>query len=123
MRICTRVLRIISILFTHTAQPFFVNDSGLKSSDPTIDTVINSLCQEDTYTIKLSFGVKVPNTVECQFKENITVVNGGKIRVPSNLTLETGEEYCYRACMDNNSVCISSSMASTVVVNNTAQKE
>ena len=89
-------------MFSYTAQPLIINDTGLKSTDPSINVSVNSLCEEDRFIIKVHFGVRPSSSaMGCNIKENITIINGGIVKVPSTVIQETGEEYCYHALLTN----------------------
>ena len=84
--------------------PFFVDDSGLAKKHPYITVSLNSLCLPDNYTITVDFGVISSsynngsyNNGSCKILQNVTMVNGGKVKVPPNVTLEENKMYCYAA--------------------------
>ena len=84
--------------FTFTAHPILVNDSGLTSSPSYINISVNSLCQDDQYTITVQFGVRAASSMDCVFQQNVTIMNGGKVDVPSDMS---GQEFCYTAVLSN----------------------
>ena len=83
---------------TFTAHPLLVDDSGLTSSPPYINISVNSLCQDDEYTITVQFGVRAASSMDCVFQQNVTIMNGGKVDVPSDIS---GQEFCYTAVLNN----------------------
>ena len=78
-----------------TAHSLLVDDSGLTSSPPYINVSVNSLCQDDNYTITVELGVRID--MVCFFLENVTAENG-TAEVPSNMSQV---EYCYRAVLSD----------------------
>ena len=85
----------ISHLFPCTAHPLLVDDRGLTSNPPYINVSVNSLCQDDKYIITVQFGVRADGSMDCNFQQNATAING-IVEVPSSIT---GQEYCYRAVL------------------------
>ena len=86
---------------TFTAHPILVDDSGLNSSPPYINISVNSLFQDDEYTITVQFGVRAAGSMGCEFQQNVTIMNGGKVDVPSDISLGNDQEYCYTAVFSN----------------------
>ena len=85
---------------TFTAHPILVDDSGLTSSQsPYINISVNSLCQDDEYTINVQFGVRAASSMDCVFQQNVTIINGGRVDVPSDISLGNNLEYCYTAVL------------------------
>ena len=78
-----------------TAHSLLVDDSGLTSSPPYINVSVNSLCQDDNYTITVQFGVRAAGSMNCNLQQNVTAINGST-KVPSKFP---GQEYCYRAVL------------------------
>ena len=89
---------MISLSLTFTAQPVSVDDSGLNSSDPHINVSVNSLCQDDMYTITVLFGIRAAGSMGCEFQQNMTIMNGGKVDVPSDIS---GQGFCYTAVLSD----------------------
>ena len=58
---------------------------------------MNSLCQDDNYTITVQFGVRILEDMVCFFLENVTAENG-TAEVPSNMSQG---DYCYRAVLSD----------------------
>ena len=56
---------------------------------------MNSLCQDDTYTITVHFGVRAAGSMDCNFQQNVTAING-IAEVPSSILVQ---KYCYRAVL------------------------
>ena len=79
----------------YTAHRLLVDDSGLINSPPYINVSVNSLCQDDKYTIIVQFGVRAAGSMDCNFQQNVTAING-TAEVPSSVP---GQEYCYRAVL------------------------
>ena len=80
------------------AHPFLVNDSGLNSSVPHINVSVNSLCQDDEYTITVQFGIRASGSVGCEFQQNVTIMNGGRVDIPSDITLGPGHNTVIMRC-------------------------
>ena len=66
-----------------------------------INVSVNSLCQDDEYTIIVQFGVRASGSMGCEFQQNVTITNGGRAYIPSDITLGPGQEYCYYAVLSN----------------------
>ena len=88
---------------TFTARQLLVDDSGLNSSDPHINISVNSLCQDDMYTITVQFGVRAVGYMGCEFQQNVTIMNGGRVDVPSDIIMlhQFGQKYCYIAVLSD----------------------
>ena len=84
---------------TFTAHLILVDESGLNSSPPYINISVNSLCQDDEYTITVQFGVRAASSMDCVFQQNVTIINGGRVDVPSDISLGNNLEYCYTAVL------------------------
>ena len=84
---------------TFTAHPILVDDSGPTSSPPYINISVNNLCQDDEYTITVQFGVIAASSMDCVFQQNVTIMNGGRVDVPSDISLGNNLEYCYTAVL------------------------
>ena len=88
----------ISHLFPCTAQPLLLDDRGLTNSPPYINVSVNSLCQDDNYTITLQFGFRATRSMDCNFQQKVTAIND-IVEVPSDILMVSGQEYCYRAVL------------------------
>ena len=88
---------------TFTARPLLIDNSGLTSSPPHINVSVNSLCQRDEYTITVQFGVRAVRSMGCDFQQNVTIMNGGKVDVPSDIIIlrQPEQEYCYTAVLSD----------------------
>ena len=58
---------------------------------------MNSLCQDDKYTINIQFGVRASDSMDYNFQQIITTINV-TAEGPSSIL---GQEYCYRAVLSN----------------------
>ena len=89
-----KCFHFVSHLFQCTAHPLLVNDSGLTSNPPYINASVNSLCQDDNYSITVEFGVR-SGSMGCTFQQNVTAMNG-TAEAPSNIS---HGDHCYRAVL------------------------
>ena len=89
-----KCFHFVSHLFQCTAQPLLVNASGLTSNPPYINVSVNSLCQDDNYSITVEFGVR-SGSMGCNFQQNVTAMNG-RAEAPSNISQGN---HCYRAVL------------------------
>ena len=91
---------MISFYLTFTARPLLINDNGLNNSTaPHIIVSVNSLCQNVKYTITVQIGVRASDN-SCEAQQNVTVMNGGRVNIPSNIA-RGGGQYCYTAVLSN----------------------
>ena len=66
---------------------------------------VNTLCQDDKYTVTVIFGTQPTGTENCAFQSsNITISNvkpslDVRVDVPEDIVGHTGEEYCYLALL------------------------
>ena len=96
----SKCFKLISLYLTFTARPLLINDSGLNDGTaPHIIISVNSLCQDDEYTIYVQFGRRASDN-SCVVQQNVTIMNGGKVNVPSDVT-NGGGQYCYTAVLSN----------------------
>ena len=94
--VSVKCFHFVSHLFQCTAQPLLVDDRGLTSNPPYINVSVNSLRQDDNYTITVEFGVR-SGSMGCNFQQNVTAING-RAKVPSEIYQG---DLCYRAVLGN----------------------
>ena len=72
---------------------------------------MNSLCQDDKYTINVQFGVRASDSMDYNFQQIVTAING-TAEVASSILVQ---EYCYRAVLSNRNGRIIAGIFNTIL--------
>ena len=89
-----------------TVKPVLLNDSHLTEHPPHLLVSVNGLCQDDQYTVSVTFGTQRKGMMgECEFQQpNVTRTLRQmfeEINVPADIVPGDGEDYCYYAVLIN----------------------
>ena len=106
--ITSNQLHWCTCIFSYAVDPLIVNDSHLSDTPSHILVSVNSLCQDDEYTITVIFGTQPTDiAMDCDYQiPNVTVKvaklsNEIAVNVPADILPGDGEEYCYRAVLSD----------------------